>query len=66
MTLAKAGNWVLLEGVDASITRTATITDAEVCTSIDMQREAFLSMLLTDLACVLNLTVDFDLRGLPS
>jgi hypothetical protein len=30
VTLAKAGNWVLLEGVDASITRTATITDAEV------------------------------------
>eukprot|EP00611_Tribonema_gayanum_P025099 TRINITY_DN5655_c0_g1_i1.p1 TRINITY_DN5655_c0_g1~~TRINITY_DN5655_c0_g1_i1.p1 ORF type:complete len:740 (+),score=311.79 TRINITY_DN5655_c0_g1_i1:425-2644(+) len=29
VTLAKAGNWVLLEGVDANITRTATITDAE-------------------------------------
>jgi hypothetical protein len=34
VTLAKAGNWVLLEGVDASITRTATITDAEVRAAI--------------------------------
>lgn len=29
INLAKAGNWVLLEGVDASIHKTATICDAE-------------------------------------
>ncbi|CAN0318958.1 unnamed protein product, partial [Hapterophycus canaliculatus] len=29
INMAKAGNWVLLEGVDASIHKTATITDAE-------------------------------------
>lgn len=28
INLAKAGNWVLLEGVDASIHKTATICDA--------------------------------------
>lgn len=29
INMAKAGNWVLLEGVDASIHKTATICDAE-------------------------------------
>lgn len=29
INMAKAGNWVLLEGVDASINKTATICDAE-------------------------------------
>jgi hypothetical protein len=28
VTMAKAGNWVLLEGVDANIAKTATITSA--------------------------------------
>lgn len=29
INMAKAGNWVLLEGVDSSIHKTATICDAE-------------------------------------
>lgn len=28
VTMAKAGNWVLLDGVDANISKTATITSA--------------------------------------
>ncbi|CAN0499990.1 unnamed protein product, partial [Discosporangium mesarthrocarpum] len=29
INMAKAGNWILLEGVDASINKTATICDVE-------------------------------------
>ena len=29
VTMAKAGNWVLLDGIDATIAKTATITNAE-------------------------------------
>ena len=35
VTMAKAGNWVLLDGVDANISKTATITSAEGAVGAD-------------------------------
>ncbi|CAM9258148.1 unnamed protein product [Phaeothamnion confervicola] len=53
VNMAKAGNWVLLEGVDASITKTATVTDA-----VGAAAAAIFRPLIHDVKAVVKLAVE--------
>jgi len=37
VTMAKAGNWILLDGIDSTIAKTATITNAEGRNVVDTE-----------------------------
>ncbi|CAM9466000.1 unnamed protein product [Chrysoparadoxa australica] len=53
LSMGKAGNWVMLEGVDASINKTATIADAEGDDDV-----AIFAPLRFDMSAVMKLAVE--------
>lgn len=46
MNRVPAGNWVLIEGVDQTITKTATITQISGCEDVSLQFNAVIQAIL--------------------